>query len=205
MNNVWKSLALALVCCLGLACDTPSQGSGRPLGAQRGGPIADSTDLLRVGEKIQVLLADLPQGTIAADLTISEDGKITLHLDQTFEAAGKTRSKLETEIRARYVPNFYTKLTVTVKQEDRFVYVGSFVKAAGSYPYRPGLTLLKAIAAAGGFSEFGDKTKVTFEVKMQTELPLPFFLKAIAAPITQTELSKFFDRYIANVSKVLSA
>ena len=161
MNNVWKSLALALGCCLGLACDTTSEGSARPPLTQRGGPIADSTDLLRVGEKIQVLLADLPQGTIAADLTISEDGKITLHLDQTFEAAGKTRSKLETEIRARYVPNFYTKLTVTVKQEDRFVYVGSFVKAAGSYPYRPGLTLLKAIAAAGGFSEFGDKTKVT--------------------------------------------
>ena len=161
MNNVWKLIALACACCLGLACDTPSAAGGRAPAAPRGGAMADSTDLLRVGEKIQVLLADLPTGTIVHDLTISEDGKITLHLDQTFQAAGKTRSKLEVEIRSRYVPNFYTKMTVTVKQEDRFVYVGGFVKAPNNYPYRPGMTLLKAITVAGGFSEFGKKNEVT--------------------------------------------
>lgn len=182
MNNVWKSLALALVCCLGLACDTTNEGSGRPPVIPRGVPMADSTDILRVGEKIQVLLADLPQGTIEANLTISEDGKITLHLDQAFQAAGKTRSKLETEIRARYVPNFYTKMTVTVKQEDRFVYVGSFVKAPGSYPYRPGLTLLKAIAAAGGFSEFGDKTKVTITRNADGRVETVDCIKALKDP-----------------------
>lgn len=155
MNNVWKSLALALVCCLGLACETPGPVNPGSVNSELGSP-----EILRVGEKIQVLLADLPQGTISADLTISEDGKITLHLDQTFVAAGKTRPQLEVEIRARYVPNFYTKMTVTVKQEERFVSVGGFVKLPGSYPYRPGLTLLKAVNLAGGFSEFGDKRKV---------------------------------------------
>ncbi|MBI5800325.1 MAG: polysaccharide export protein [Verrucomicrobia bacterium] len=160
MNTVWKSLAL-LLCCLGTACETPGPVQGRAPAPRPGNPLPDSTDILRVGEKIQVLLADLPTGIIGADLTISEDGKITLHLDQTFQAAGKTRSKLETEIRARYVPNFYTKMTVTVKQEERFVYVGGFVKQPNRYPYTPGLTVLKSISAAGDFSEFGDKTKVT--------------------------------------------
>lgn len=161
MKLVWKPFLLLLVCGLALACDTTHQGPARPPGALPGAAAPDSTDLLRVGEKIQVLLADLPSGTIAADLTISEDGKITLHYDQTFVAAGKTRSKLEAEIRTRYVPGFYTKLTVTVKQEERFVYVGGFVKLPNRYPYTPGLTVLKAISAAGDFSEFGDKTKVT--------------------------------------------
>ncbi|MEQ2006675.1 MAG: polysaccharide biosynthesis/export family protein [Limisphaerales bacterium] len=123
--------------------------------------MADSVETLRAGDKIQVLLADLPPGIISAEVTISEDGKITLHLDQTFQAAGKSRTKLESEIRARYVPNFYTKMTVTVKQEDRFVFVGGFVKAPNRYPYTTGLTVLKAISAAADFSEFGDKTKVT--------------------------------------------
>ncbi len=138
MNTVWKSLAL-LLCCLGTACETPGPVQGRAPAPRPGNPLPDSTDILRVGEKIQVLLADLPTGIIGADLTISEDGKITLHLDQTFQAAGKTRSKLETEIRARYVPNFYTKMTVTVKQEERFVYVGGFVKqpAGGAHATRP--------------------------------------------------------------------
>jgi polysaccharide export outer membrane protein len=161
MNNAWKLTALAVVCCLGLACDTPSDGAGRAASAPRAAQMADSVETLRAGDKIQVLLADLPVGTIAADVTISEDGKITLHLDQSFQAAGKTRTKLEAEIRARYVPNFYTKMTVTVKQEDRFVYVGGFVKIPNRYPYTTGLTVLKAISSAGDFSEFGDKAKVT--------------------------------------------
>lgn len=178
MKNVWKSLALMLVCCLGLACET----TNNPVPP---GPVnrnQDSTDILRVGEKIQVLLADLPPGTIAADLTISEDGKITLHLDQTFVAAGKTRSQLEAEIRARYVPNYYAKMTVTVKQEDRYVYVGGFVKQAGSYPYRPGLTLLKAISVAGGFSEFGDKKKVTITRNPDGRVETVDCIKAIKDP-----------------------
>lgn len=160
MKKFWNLLALSLACCLGLACDTPSAPAGRPP-AQPRGPAGDPTATLRIGEKIQVILADLPGGTIIADLTISEDGKITLHLDQSFHAAGKTRTQLEMEIRARYVPNFYSKVTVTVKQEDRWVYVGGFVKAPNRYPHTPGLTLLKAISVAGDFSEFGDKTKVT--------------------------------------------
>lgn len=160
MKSIWKILGLALVCCLGLACESTNSPVApypvKPTAANQG-----SVEYMRAGEKIQVQLADLPSGTITSDPTISEDGKITLHLDQTFQAAGKTRTQLEAEIRARYVPSFYKKVTVTVRQEDRFVYVGSFVKAPGSYPYRPGLTLLKAISVAGGFSEFGDKAKVT--------------------------------------------
>lgn len=159
MNNVWKLLALTLVCCLGLACETTSDGGPRPAGNVPRG--ADPSATMRVGEKIQVVLSDLPPGTIAADLTIGEDGKITLHLDQSFVAAGKVRSQLEAEIRSRYVPNYYSKITVTVKQEDRWVYVGGFVKAPNRYPHTPGLTLLKAVSVAGDFSEFGDKTKVT--------------------------------------------
>ncbi|NBV20498.1 MAG: polysaccharide export protein [Proteobacteria bacterium] len=163
MKNVWKLLAIAFACCFAMACDTPSAGGGRSAagGAAAAAGAADSVDILRVGEKIQVILADIPGGPMVADPVISEDGKITLHLDQSFVAAGKTRSKLEAEIRARYVPNYYTKITVTVKQDERFVYVGGFVKLPNRYPYTPGLTVLKAIAAAGDFSEFGDKTKVT--------------------------------------------
>lgn len=160
MKLVWKPFLLLLVCCLGLACDTLDQGT-RPSPAAPVGNPKGETDTLRVGEKVLIILSDTPGGPIQYDLTISEDGKVTLHLDQTFVAAGKTRSKLEAEIRTRYVPNFYTKMTVTVKQEERFVYVGGFVKQPNRYPYTPGLTVLKAISAAGDFSEFGDKAKVT--------------------------------------------
>lgn len=49
------------------------------------------------------------------------------------------------------------------------------------------------------------RTEITFDVKLQTELPIPFFLKAMAAPLAQTELGKLFDRYLANVAKTLDS
>jgi polysaccharide export outer membrane protein len=161
MNRVLQLLAVTLIAGLLLACDTPSAPVGRPPVQQPRNPAADPTATLRIGEKIQVILADIPGGPAVADLTIAEDGKITLHLEQAFIAAGKSRTQLEAEIRTRYVPNFYARITVTVKQEDRWVYVGGFVKAPNRYAFTPGLTLLKAVSVAGDFSEFGDKTKVT--------------------------------------------
>lgn len=52
--------------------------------------------------------------------------------------------------------------------------------------------------------EKGKGSLVTFAIDLQTELPVPFFLKAMAAPITQKEIGKIFDRYLANVGKALS-
>lgn len=50
-----------------------------------------------------------------------------------------------------------------------------------------------------------DTTEITFDVKLDTELPIPFFLKAMAAPLAQTELGKLFDRYLGNVAKTLQS
>ena len=55
------------------------------------------------------------------------------------------------------------------------------------------------------FSEEGSKTKVTVEVILTLNLPIPFFLKSVAAPLTNKEIIKLFDKYISNVEKALSA
>ena len=117
----WFVLALATLLPLAAAL---AQAPAAPKGGDSG-----STDILNVGERIVVILSDIPNGPPPQEVVISEDGKITLHLDKTFSAAGKTRSQLEKEIKEYYVPNFYTRMTVTVKQEERFVYVGGFVKS----------------------------------------------------------------------------
>jgi len=46
--------------------------------------------------------------------------------------------------------------------------------------------------------------QLTFGVQLSTELPLPFLLKAVVAPIAQSEIAKIFDRYLQNVAKELS-
>ncbi len=57
----------------------------------------------------------------------------------------------------------------------------------------------------GGWTFFpeGDKARVHFKANIEVELPVPGFLKGMATPLAQKELTKLFDRYIARVEKNL--
>ncbi len=85
---------------------------------------------------------------------IKEDGTITLLLNQTFTAAGTTPGDLAKEIRKRYVPDYFKNMTVTVKQQEstRWYYVDGEVKSPNRQIYNSRITVLKAIASAGGFT-----------------------------------------------------
>lgn len=48
-------------------------------------------------------------------------------------------------------------------------------------------------------------TRVHFKANLKVDLPIPSLLRAVAAPLAQRELSKFFDRYTENVQKTLAA
>ena len=120
---------------------------------------APVSDAVNVGDQLSVIFTDLPTTTPPFDVRVADDGTITLLLNQTFHAAGKTRSDLEKEIRARYVPDYYVNLTVTVKR-DQFYYVGGEVKMPGQLADTGEMTVLKAIAAAQGFTDFANRHKV---------------------------------------------
>lgn len=55
------------------------------------------------------------------------------------------------------------------------------------------------------FQSAGEKCQISFDTRLETELPLPFFLKAVAGPVAQREITNLFDRYLANVAQALSA
>ena len=115
---------------------------------------------LRAGELLMVTFADLINPIPPFEGRIKEDGKITLPQNQDFVAAGKSVAELEKEIHDRYVPKFFVNLTVTVKEEERFFDVDGQVNARSRQPYLGGITVLGAIAAAGGFTDFAQTKKV---------------------------------------------
>ena len=92
---------------------------------------------------------------------IKEDGTITLSLIGSVKAEGKTPGQLQKDIRDLYVPKYYSQsLNVTVKSQDRFFYVGGEVKANNRYPWVEGMTIVKAIQNAGGFTDYAKSSKV---------------------------------------------
>ena len=150
---------------------SPATSSTSPAAAPAAKPVAVSaatsgsvpeTEVLRVGDSLTITFTDTPVPIPNFDEKIREDGTITLTLNKTFTAAGKSRGDLEKEIRACYVPNYYKYMTVTVKQQEatRWYYVGGEVKVPARQMYAGRITVLKAIASVGGFTDFAKKKKV---------------------------------------------
>jgi len=128
-------------------------------------PAASSTpsDGMRVGDKITIRLTGVPsdEGYIN-EYQIPESGTITLpDLTRTFHAAGMRPGDLASQITDAYKSDkIYTNPNVTVIPEERFVSIGGDVRGPTRVLYTPDLTLLSAINACGGFTEYADKHHV---------------------------------------------
>lgn len=125
---------------------------------------APGGQLLQVGDIIKISL-EHPEwrGKPPFEQRIKEDGSITLPYINKVMAARKTPAQLEDEIRKAYLDQkYYKHLSVIVMStENRFFFVYGFVKLPGRYPYVGDLTVTRAIATAGGFTEFSKKDSVT--------------------------------------------
>ncbi len=120
-----------------------------------------TSDLLRIGDSVNVTLLDLPQPQAPMDVTIKEDGTITLPLlTQHIKAEGKTTGQLEKDIWQSYVPSYYKHMTVVVKAQGQYYSVKGEVKSPNRYAYNGATTVLKAITAAGDFTDFARKSTV---------------------------------------------
>lgn len=168
-DSILKSLGVGVLfaALLGAGCTSTSEPPGTPApGPAAGGSPGGATtlpgaslDIIRAGERITVIVADIPQPYNHVQ-QVREDGTISLPLDVVVTAAGKRKNELQEEIRKAYVPKYFARCTVTVETEERFFFVLGQVRAPGQYPYKGEMTALNAVAVAGGFNEFAKKTKV---------------------------------------------
>jgi polysaccharide export outer membrane protein len=142
-----------------------SAGTPAPAISEGGSSNTISSELkIRPGDSLLVTFFDLPKEpfVIPYEERVKEDGTILLLQNLTFVAAGKTRAELEKEIHDAYVPKYYVRLTVSVRQqkETQFYYVLGEVKMPGRQIYVSRLTVLGAIASAQGFTDFARQTGV---------------------------------------------
>ncbi len=101
-----------------------------------------------------------PVPTQPFEQKVKNDGTINLYLIGDVQAAGKTPKELEQIIHDKYVPKYYTRVTVTIRQMSRFFYVDGQVKLPGRFPHIGEITVTGAIAAAGGFTDYANKKAI---------------------------------------------
>ncbi len=95
------------------------------------------------------------------EMMVDENGMIKLPLIPDIRAAGMTGSELEREIKNAYISHrIYRDVTVNVLVPQRSYFVRGEVRAPGRYPLLGSLTLLQAIAAAGGYTDFANPRRI---------------------------------------------
>lgn len=184
--NLLKKMAGCLVMvaalCLLAGCETT--GSGQAGGGEKAGPGPVGSVVLKPGDLVVVTFSGVEPLIPPHEEKIKDDGTVTLTLIGSVKAEGRTPGQLQKDIRNLYVPRFYTQsLNVTVRSQDRYFYVGGEVKASNRYPWVEGMTVVKAIQNAGGFTEYSKSTKVritrqdgkTFTVNYDKALEDPAF------------------------------
>jgi protein involved in polysaccharide export with SLBB domain len=122
--------------------------------------------VLRVGDQIEIRLGGVPPeevSQVTGIYTVDGDGFVNMPHIGKVRAAGATQSQLQSAIESSYKSQqIYTNpsITLAVPNTARFVDVGGDVRAQQRVPFTADLTILGAITAAGGFTEYADQTKV---------------------------------------------
>jgi len=108
-----------------------------------------------------VSFGGLPSPVERHEEQIREDGYFNPpYLGRPIKAAEKSIGELQAELQKLYVPDYFKSATVTVRRQDSYFFVGGEVKNSGQKPYLTEMTVLKAIQAAGDFTDFSKKTKI---------------------------------------------
>ncbi len=122
---------------------------------------AFSIDRIAVGDVIRVMYeASVP--IAPTEIQVPETGLVTIHMGEQVQVAGKMAADVSKEIRELFTvkKQMYKRLSVNVQVLGRTVSVGGEVRSTGSFPFEGGMTVLKAINRAGGFTEYADRRKV---------------------------------------------
>jgi protein involved in polysaccharide export with SLBB domain len=94
-------------------------------------------------------------------IRLSDAATISYPILGEIHLSGKTVGELERIIReglrGRYLVN--PQVTVTINEYRNF-YINGQIRQPGGYPYIPGLTVIKAVSLAGGFSERAAQDKI---------------------------------------------
>lgn len=123
------------------------------------------------------------ESDITGDYEVDTNGYVSVPLAGRVKAAGLTTRQLERAIAAALSKGLLRdpRVSIEVANYRPFFILGE-VKRAGEYPYKSGLTVLDAVASAGGYTYRANESKVVIrragsnvEETHTLDAPVPVF------------------------------
>ncbi|MFH0954137.1 MAG: polysaccharide biosynthesis/export family protein, partial [Verrucomicrobiota bacterium] len=134
----------------------PASGTGMPAAKS---PL--TAYRLKPGDPLVIYLRGIPGQEQQIEDIVDESGVINMPYINVVQAGGRTTTELEQTIRKAYLDQqIYKYITVNVVVPARSYFVKGEVRQPGRFPLVSGMTIVQAIAGAGGFSEFADRGNV---------------------------------------------
>ncbi|MEH6590025.1 MAG: polysaccharide biosynthesis/export family protein [Halioglobus sp.] len=113
---------------------------------------------LNTGDHVQVTVFEEPDLSISA--VLDDTGAISYPLLGELKVRGLTARELESKIteglRGRFLIN--PRVNISIKEYRQF-FVRGEVSSPGGFPFKPGLTVEKAVSMAGGFTSRASKSE----------------------------------------------
>ena len=127
------------------------------VGAQK--PVAGDDYRLAAGDRVRVTVYG--HDDLSGEFEVDGAGQLSLPLIQDIVAVEKTLNQLELDIEAALKPDYLKDPRVSVEILNyRPFYIMGEVNDPGSYPYVSGMTVINAVALAGGFTYRAQKGKI---------------------------------------------
>jgi polysaccharide export outer membrane protein len=144
---------LMLVACASCATGAPAASGSSSH------PVAPEAYVLGPGDKLHI--AVFGREELTGDYSIGTQGRISYPLLGEIEASGKTVPEFG-DFLGQQLSNGYVQnpiVSVEVATYRPFFILGE-VQRPGAYPYAPGMTVMSAVATAGGFSYRANSRRV---------------------------------------------
>ena len=137
-------LVFFLLLSLGLLAQTEVIGTAQPA-------IADSSYRLGAGDRIKISVFN--QDDLTGEYSLDGKARFSMPLIGSVDAGELTASELESVLTRKFKPDYLVNPRVYVQVLNyRPYYLIGEVNKTGAFPYVAGMTYLKAIAIAGGFT-----------------------------------------------------
>ena len=167
-HTVTRSLAVAFLCAVlsnsmwaQAAQNNDAKPAAAPQAADASGAKAHD-DSYTIGNDDMLAVNVWKEPDISRTIPVRSDGKISLPLVGEVQAAGRTPLALEKEIATKlqsYISEPEVSVMVQQSNSQKFNILGQ-VTRPGTYPITNAMTVLDAIALAGGFRDFAKQMSI---------------------------------------------
>ena len=183
-----RILILLVACFLGMV------GCGDSMAQTAAGEQAAApASIYRLGSDDKLRMVVYGEEQLTGEYVVGSDGEISPPLIGSVKVAGLTLAEAQAKITEAYGSSYVTdpKISLNVIEYRPFYILGE-VNKAGQYPYRNGMTAMRAVATAEGFTYRANKKKIAIQGADGVERIVPLTAQT---PIQPGDTVRILERY----------